>query len=566
MATSPVAPSRLAFRYVRGIGGWARSPIGNETNAGETPNADEFDDNAGDPDYDLVAEYCGETCASPLSEQGALDKEAEGWGQNWAVDAPYQQPVFPPHLLDQCQPLTLWAFDRAAASFPARTGLGGDNFAPRAVLRLPEEARCAPISILLAAEALGVWSAALNLVLIVLLPKSDGGLRPIGLFPTPIRLWMRVRATIARAWEVAHHIPSIFGGACSGAQRAAWATAFAAEASAADAKQHLASLLDLVKAFERIPHRLVAEAAGRLEFNLVILRLSLAAYRIARSIGVEGTFSAILIATRGITAGSGFATLQLRILFHEAMVIGTRRWPLLQLCLYVDDLTIAASGSSLASLATVTQATDFFVRVFEEGFSLEVSCTKSFAISARPTLAAILARSTRQKFLKPIRAGKMLGAPFSGGRRRSDAAFRARLKDFRSKTARIHALRSQRVDTSRVVGAMGAPSMLYGIDIMGASNTYLHTVRVAALRAALPPGASRNVDIAFAILDSGGRKLDPAYSAHATPLSAGALRFDSLGRPLISWRRRLTRSTTSFPSAAQVAVVCGLQSLGRLER
>jgi hypothetical protein len=273
-----------------------------------------------------------------------------------------------------------------------------------------------------------------------------------------------------------------------------------------------------VKAFERIPHHLVAEAAGRLGFNLVILRLSLAAYRIARSIGVEGTFSAILIATRGITAGSGFATLELRILLHEAIVIGTRRWPLLQLCLYVDDLTIAASGSSLASLATVTQATDFFVRVFEEGFRLEVSCTKSFAISARPTLAAILARSTRRKVLKPIRAGKMLGAPFSGGRRRSVATFRARLKDFRSKTARIHALRSQRVDTSRVVGAMGALSMLHGIDIMGASNTYLHTVRVAALRAALPPGASWNVDIAFAILDSGGRKLDPAYSAHATPL------------------------------------------------
>jgi hypothetical protein len=65
---------------------------------------------------------------------------------------------------------------------------------------------------------------------------------------------------------------------------------------------------------------------------------------------------------------------------------------------------------------------------------------------------------------------------------------------------------------------MGAPGMLYGIDIMGASNTHLHNVRVAALRAALPPGASRNVDIAFAIFDAGGGRLDPAYSAHSTPI------------------------------------------------
>ena len=116
-----------------------------------------------------------------------------------------------------------------------------------------------------------------------------------------------------------------------GAQRAAWAAAFAAEASAAQGKQHLASLLDLVKAFERIPHHLVAAAAARLGYNLVVLRLSLAAYRLARAIGVEGTFSCLLIATRGLTAGSGFATIELRLLLTEVLVIATKRWALLQL-------------------------------------------------------------------------------------------------------------------------------------------------------------------------------------------------------------------------------------------
>ncbi len=82
--------------------------------------------------------------------------------------------------------------------------------------------------------------------------------------------------------------------------------------------------------------------------------------------------------------------------------------------------------------------------------------------------------------------------------------FKPGLKGFRANIDRIHVLRNQRVDTSRVVQALGAPGMLYGIDTIGASNTHLHRVRVAALKAALPPGAARNTDIAFAILDAGG--------------------------------------------------------------
>ena len=236
----------------------------------------------------------------------------------------------------------------------------------------------------------GAWSLALNLVLIVLFPKPDGGLRPIGLFPIVIRIWMRTRAMLARAWEIANEVPAVFGGAGKGSQRAAWTVAFAAEASAFTAKRQLAALLDLVKAFERIPHHVVATAAARLGFNLVVLRLSLSAYRLARSIGVEGRVSAFLIATRGITAGSGFATLELRLLLHEAIIIATGRWPLLRLYLYVDDLTIVAAGSSEAAVTTVSQATNFFLCVFEKGFLLEVSCKKSFAVSSRPSLAAAL--------------------------------------------------------------------------------------------------------------------------------------------------------------------------------
>ena len=102
-------------------------------------------------------------------------------------------------------------------SFPPNTGLGADDLAPRAITRLSSQALRALIKLFLTFEASGNWCQATNLVLIVLLPKADGGRRPIGLFPTGIRIWMRVRIAMARQWERAHDHDSLFAGRDMGA-------------------------------------------------------------------------------------------------------------------------------------------------------------------------------------------------------------------------------------------------------------------------------------------------------------------------------------------------------------
>ena len=50
------------------------------------------------------------------------------------------------------------------------------------------------------------------IVLIVLLPNPDGGLYPIGLFPSPMRVWMRARLNVAREWEACNDFAALFGG------------------------------------------------------------------------------------------------------------------------------------------------------------------------------------------------------------------------------------------------------------------------------------------------------------------------------------------------------------------
>ena len=73
-------------------------------------------------------------------------------------------------MFEDLMPLALI---ESAATFPIDTGLGADNIAPRAFLRLSHRAIVALAAMLTAFERLGSWANVLNLVLIVLLPKVE---------------------------------------------------------------------------------------------------------------------------------------------------------------------------------------------------------------------------------------------------------------------------------------------------------------------------------------------------------------------------------------------------------
>ena len=283
------------------------------------------------------ADQANEPITVPLSDQASVDRESEKWAGEWASRAVYSEPSFLSLAAERLPALALLAARCAIATFPAGTGVGDDNIGPRALGRLGDDALLALLRIFAACEALGSWGTAAFHVLIVLLPKPDGGLRPIGLFPTIIRVWMRMRSSVARAWESANALPQLYGGAGMGAQRAAWVAAFQAEKAQADGLEHVAALLDLVKAFERVPHDRLVEFATRRGYSLIVLRLSLATYRLRRAIGIGGAFSSLIVATRGITAGSGMATTELRVLLIDVVESVSRWWPLAQLTLSVDD-------------------------------------------------------------------------------------------------------------------------------------------------------------------------------------------------------------------------------------
>ena len=75
---------------------------------------------------------------------------------------------------------------------------------------------------------------------------------------------MRLRRKQAKAWEDRCDRPYLYAGTGGGSIVAAWKQAARAELAAATDPHYAQLLLDLVKAFERIPYRVLVREATRL--------------------------------------------------------------------------------------------------------------------------------------------------------------------------------------------------------------------------------------------------------------------------------------------------------------
>ena len=231
----------------------------------------------------------------------------------------------------------------AGRTFPAETGLGWNQWHPRIVERLARSTLLLLVTILFESERTGKWPAGIGIVLIALLPKPDGGYRPIGLLPTEPRLWMRARRKAARRWEELNARDWLYAGKGKGANVAAWKQAFFAKLAATikHSAEYIQTLLDLVKVFDNVPQWLLIREAIALGYPLWILRLSIATYRLGRVVRIGSVVSKMLMALTGITAGSGFATSEMRLVLIRVIDRALTLYPTITPTLFVDDLAAA---------------------------------------------------------------------------------------------------------------------------------------------------------------------------------------------------------------------------------
>ena len=303
------------------------------------------------------------------------------------------------------------------------------------------------------------------------------------------------------------------------AQNAAWQAAFTAECAALEHLDHVQSLLDLVKAFETVPHAILAALAHDLGFPMALLRLSLAAYRLARSVGIDGAYSKLIVATRGITAGAGFATVELEVLLYDTMAHMHLTWAgVLVIKIYIDDITLAACGVPAKVIRTMVLALDYLVDQLERVLCMQVSGLKSKVLAGRPSVAEAVILAIQQDTLSVARRSKLLGTDTNGGRRRSTVTFHERVDAFADRAPRIQALRRTGVNSVQMVRSAGTPAVMYGCEIFGLSDSALYLARSKIANAASAPGAGKNVELQLHLLDGQSGTLDPAFDAHANPV------------------------------------------------
>lgn len=269
---------------IRVQGGWVpSSAIKTDDDPDSSNNADEDPDSlisVYDDGLDGVTDDSLEIVSCRfLSAQEEVDLQADSWAMQWGANSAH--PVFDwSHLEKQSRlpNMTIDIVRAGARTFPARTGLGWDKAHPRSLLVLPDEPLVALIRILIIVECLGLWPTGIGVVIIFLIPKSDGGRRPIGLMPSPIRLWMRIRLDVARRWQLTNERNYFCAGPLKGATVAAWKQAARAElATFSTCDEYANNLLDLVKAFDRVPHSWLVKNAAQHEFPLRTLRVCIVA-------------------------------------------------------------------------------------------------------------------------------------------------------------------------------------------------------------------------------------------------------------------------------------------------
>ena len=391
---------------------------------------------------------------------------------------------------------------------------------PRALSALPDHLLQEMAEILNECERTGEWPEQWRLAIIVLLPKPDGGRRPIGLFPAPVRVWMRARAPELRKWEQDNSRESLYGSSGKAATRAAWLSAWEAENAGKGEGAYAQALMDLVKAFESVPHRQLWEAAERRGYPMTTLRLALAAYAMPRSISSDGAFSRLVSATRGITAGSGTATAELRALTLDLIDALAEEFPEVVQAVYVDDVNLElrkdadntrfprpsrflplylakklgiARARHITNIITdttntVARATTRTVAYFQS-LGMEVSASKSMVTASTPTAAKLLEALVPQGIAKTIHArtgqpAKMLGVGTKGGSVRTTKIYNKRVQQFKKKVHRFRTLKNCGFATRYAVQATAMPAVGYGLETAGISNTALRQLRCMPREAA----------------------------------------------------------------------------------
>lgn len=238
---------------------------------------------------------------------------------------------------------------------------------------------------------------------------------------------------------------------------------------------------------------MLVREARRLGYSLRMVKLAVATYRLGRVIRIRGVCSRIVFANRGIVAGSGTATTELRVVLIVIVDAALVVHPVVTPSLYVDDLSSEVSGGpDTVARELVGFTIHVCDRFHKDGF--EVSMSKSvFTASSVPVAADIESRFGVSPF--PLRyAARVtsLGAGLGAGTRRNVQIQTQRLAEFQARAPRFWALKGAGVSVPLLLRGGGIAALTYGQAVTRVSCSMLDTQRRSV-------GRSLTIDATLAV-------------------------------------------------------------------
>ena len=218
-------------------------------------------------------------------------------------------------------------------------------------------------------------------------------------------------------------------------------------------------------------------------------------------------------ATQGITAGSGLATTELKLLLLDVIQEAQAGFgDTLEITLYVDDMTLSASGTAKTVASILAKATDCVVRHFRK-LGMIVSEKKSVTVASSHDLARKTAAGAATKSIRPRKSAKLLGVGTAGGKKRNVKTLSERISKVSKLVPRLQVLRKRKVNTRLMARACGTAAITYGVDCQGVARGMLQKMRTTIAAAASTGTSGKNTDRVLHYCDGLSGTLDPAVDA-----------------------------------------------------
>jgi len=474
--------------------------------------------------------FHGTSCPQDDAEQRASpwldmwDAALEAFDQD-KEDEALEWPCFTDAEVDEIAMPTRHQYSRLCLSFPLRTGIGCCGYHPRHFDMTEETGYLTMIFVWKAILRLGLLPSQIRLLIMLLIPKDVGGDRPIGLFPSPIRLLSRwMRGTYGEQWRVANDRSYFYGARSRGATVCSWMVAAMAEYARMIGKEVAVALFDLVKAFEHISHWWLKNQAEKFGFNKVVLRFLVGLYSMPRRLRIGMLVTSLFRVFRTVVPGDSFADLLMRLAVMSVLddVTVTYKGQGLHLACVVDDIQFLALGDVTTVTRVIAEASKQLVDDMGAiGLQVAVGGNKLSILTSSPELQSSLQKKLRLKGKKVKGACKKearnLGVDLSL-RKRSTKVQQGRLKKAVARGLRLRRIRKGGASAKRMAGIAKAginAVALYGVGVTGMSDSAIDKARrvVHGVIEKKPHGRSATVD--FELLAD---NLDPALEATIAPL------------------------------------------------